>query len=90
MLTLPDQEPAIIREFRMLYEYVRLMGDQVNRMYVRIERLETKIRDLTERSQRDLCTNARELAHLKDIMVKKEEITFFLTGWLLVRFRFQQ
>jgi DNA anti-recombination protein RmuC len=75
MSTSPDQEPAIIKEVRALYDYVKLMGDQVNQMYARIERLETKIRDLSERSRRDVSTNARELAHLREIMVKKEVVT---------------
>lgn len=77
MSTIPEKEPAIIHEFRTLYEYVRLMGDQVNQIYSRIDRIEHNVNALNERSHGDITTNFRDLARIKEIMVKKKEVIVF-------------
>ena len=77
MSTIPGKEPAIIHEFRTLYEYVRLMGDQVNQIYSRIDRIENNVNDLNERGHGDIRQNFRDLARIKEIMVKKKEVIDF-------------
>ena len=77
MSTIPEKEPAVINEFRMLYDYVRLMGDQVNQIYARIDRLERNINDLIERSHGDIAQNFQDLVHIKELVVDKKEVTDF-------------
>ena len=78
MSTTPDKEPAIIHEFRILYDYVRLMGDQVNQLYARIERIEHRIEALNERLGGNVQTHLRDLQRIREIMVRKGEIEALL------------
>jgi hypothetical protein len=77
MPTIPDKEPAIINEFRMLYDYVRLMGDQVNQIYSRIDRLENGISVLNERSHGEIRANFRDLVRIKELVMSMKEVTAF-------------
>ena len=40
-----NREPGIIKEFRELYEYVRLMGEHINQIHSRVDKIE---RDMNE------------------------------------------
>ena len=35
-MKMADREPGIIKEFRELYEYVRLMGEHINQIHSRL------------------------------------------------------
>ena len=40
-----NEEPKLIKEFRELYDYVRLMGEHINQIHNRLENIEKNIKD---------------------------------------------
>lgn len=70
----PGPEPAILHEFRALYDYVKLMGDRINQIYARIDRIEATLNDLDERACGEIRRNFQELVRLREVVVRKAEL----------------
>ena len=70
-----ESEPNIIKEFRTLYDYVRLMGENVIQIHGRIEKIENSINDINSTHSNLVNENTREIANIKNNMVNKNEFS---------------
>ena len=68
-----DNEPNIIKEFRALYDYVRLMGENIIQIRGRLDQIEKSINDINLTHNNYVRENAREILGIKDNMVNKNE-----------------
>ena len=73
-----DREPAIIKEFRELYDYVRLMGDHVNQIYRRLEQIESTLNEVSASHSASIRENALAITTIKENMVSKNEFHGFI------------
>lgn len=73
-----DEEPKLIKEFRELYDYVRLLGTHVNTIHSRIEKIEATINELNVTHGNSLKENATEIAVIRENMVDKNEFNDFI------------
>lgn len=69
-----DQEPPIIKEFRELYDYVRLLGQHVKLIHNRLEQVETLITEMNTNHSTSIQEHALELANIREHMVRKVEL----------------
>jgi DNA anti-recombination protein RmuC len=73
-----DREPGIIREFRELYEYVRLMGEHINQIHARLEKIERDMNEINATHRSAITQNAAELRTVKEQMINKYELDDFV------------
>ncbi len=73
-----DREPGIIREFRELYEYVRLMGEHINQIHARLERIERDMTEINASHRTAITQNAADLRTVKEQMINKYELDDFV------------
>ena len=73
-----EDEPKIIKEFRGLYEYVRLMGEHINQIHDRLDKLEKNIADIVLSQRNYALDNTREISNLRENMVNKNEFNEFM------------
>lgn len=71
---LSNREPSIIKEFRELYEYVRLMGDHINQIHSRLDNIDKNINDISSSHRNAIIENTAELKNMKENMVNKYEV----------------
>jgi len=69
-----EREPGIIKEFRSLYDYVRLMGEHINQIHSRLERIERSIAEMSTKHDASIRANRRELGEVKDLIATKQEV----------------
>jgi DNA anti-recombination protein RmuC len=72
------EEPNLIKEFRELYDYVRLLGTHVNSIHSRLEKIEANINELNVTHSNSLKENAIEIAVIRENMVNKNEFNDFI------------
>jgi DNA anti-recombination protein RmuC len=77
-MKMADREPGIIKEFRELYEYVRLMGEHINQIHSRLEKIEKDMNEISSSHQNAITENAAELKNVKENMVNKYELDDFV------------
>jgi len=75
-----DSEPNLIKEFRGLYDYVRLMGEHVNQIYSRLEAIEKNINEISSSHRRYVMENKAEITNIRENMVNKSEFSTFIEG----------
>lgn len=73
-----DREPGIIREFRELYEYVRLMGEHINQIHARLERIERDMTEINASHRTAITQNAADLRTVREQMINKYELDDFV------------
>jgi DNA anti-recombination protein RmuC len=73
-----DDEPKIIKEFRGLYDYVRLMGEHVNQIHTRLERIEKNINEIVSNQRNHNTEVAKEIGTIKANMVYRSEFNDFI------------
>ena len=73
-----DREPGIIKEFRELYEYVRLMGEHINQIHSRLDKIERDINEISSSHRNAITENAAELKNVKERMINKYELDDFV------------
>ena len=73
-----DQEPPIIKEFRELYDYVRLLGQHVKLLHNRLEQIETLINEANTSWSNSNQENSLEVANIRERMVHKVELNEFI------------
>jgi hypothetical protein len=73
-----EREPGIIKEFRSLYDYVRLMGEHINQIHSRLERIERNLTETSTSLRNSLMGNAAEITNIKESMVNKYELGGFI------------
>ena len=69
-----DREPSIIKEFRELYEYVRLMGDHINQIHSRLDKIDKNINEVRSSHRTAIRENTAEIKEMKENMVNKYEL----------------
>ena len=69
-----DREPGIIKEFRELYEYVRLMGEHINQIHSRLDQLERNISEMKSTHAAYIETNRTGLEDVKKVIASKAEV----------------
>ena len=78
MSDLSDREPGIIKEFRNLYDYVRLMGEHITQIHSRLERIEQNLTETSTSLRNSIMGNAAEITNIKESMVNKYELGGFI------------
>jgi hypothetical protein len=72
-----DQEPPIIKEFRELYDYVRLLGQHVKLIHNRLEQIETLVNEVNTTQNTSIQENSVEIANIREYMVHKVDLNEF-------------
>jgi len=73
-----DREPGIIKEFRELYEYVRLMGEHINQIHTRLDKIDRNINEVSSSHRNAIMENTAEIKEMKENMVNKYELDDFI------------
>ena len=73
-----DEEPKLIKEFRELYDYVRLLGKHVSLIHSRLDKIEATVNALNVTHGNSLKENATEIAAIRENMVDKNEFNDFI------------
>ncbi len=73
-----EREPGIIKEFRELYEYVRLMGEHINQIHTRLDILDRNINEVNSSHRTAIMENTAEIKEMKENMVNKYELDDFI------------
>lgn len=73
-----NSEPTIIKEFRELYDYVRLLGDHINLIHTRLEKIETNINEISVSQSNSIRENSLEISNIRNNMVNKHELNEFI------------
>jgi len=72
------REPALLRDFRELYDYVYEVGRHVNLIYKRLERIETKLNEISERFDESTTVNRRDIVDIREKMLTRSEFDQFV------------
>jgi DNA anti-recombination protein RmuC len=75
---LSDNEPVIIKEFRELYDYVRLLGEHIKAIHNRLEKIENNINEISVNHSNFIRENTSEIVNIKENMVNKYELNDFI------------
>ena len=73
-----NEEPGIIKEFRELYDYVRLLGRHINQIHHRLENIEKTINEVNTNLRNGITANTVEISNIKENMVNKYEFNDFV------------
>ena len=73
-----EDEPKLIKEFRGLYDYVRLMGEHVNQIHSRLDSIEKNINEIISNQRNHAAENAKEIANIKANMIYRNEFNDFI------------
>ena len=68
----------LLQRFQDLHEYMRLMGEHINKIYKKIEDIESDINEMTNEHKMLIETNKNEIENVNEIMVTKSEINDLL------------
>ncbi len=72
-MSLSRDEPALIKEFRELYNYVVLMGRHINEIHNRLGKIEESINEVKMNHSSFVRENSAEIANIVENMVSKSE-----------------
>ena len=72
-----NHEPAIVREFRELYNYVYDVGKYVNLIYKRLERIEIMIDEISTKIDERTTANRSDISEILEKMFTKSEFNEF-------------
>ena len=73
-----NEEPGIIKEFRELYDYVCLLGRNINQIHHRLENIEKTIDEVNTNLTNGITENTAEISNIKENMVNKYEFNDFV------------
>ena len=74
------REPALLRDFRELYEYVYEVGRHVNLIYKRMESIESQLKEDSEKFDEATKANRRDIADIQEKMLDKSEFEEFVAA----------
>lgn len=75
-----EREPALVRDFRELYDYVYKVGRYVNLIYKRMERIELQLKEISEILNERTTANRRDIADIQEKMLPKSEFKEFVNN----------
>ena len=73
-----DREPVLIREFRELYKYVYDVGRYVNRIYQRLDGIETQLKEISDKFDERTGVNSKDISEIQEKMITKSEFNEFV------------
>lgn len=77
-MALPDSETSITNSFRELLNYITSLGEHVNQIYDRLEKIEADLNKAMEELGTTTTDNRKELEDLKKNMITKAEFNNLL------------
>ena len=77
-LSTKNREPALVREFRELYNYVYDVGKYVNIIYKRLEKIETMIDEISTKIDERTTANRGAISEILEKMFTKSEFNEFI------------
>lgn len=78
ILSLPNSESSIAKNFRELLNYVSNLGDHINQIYDRLEKIETNISEAKIELEKSIINNKNELESFKEVIITKSEFNKLL------------
>lgn len=76
-MSLPNNE-SISKSFRELLNYVSSIGEHVNQIYDRLDKIDTNLNKTKEKLRLSIENNTNELERLKKAMITKSELNEIL------------
>jgi histone deacetylase complex regulatory component SIN3 len=73
-----NREPALVKEFRELYNYVYDVGKYVNLIYQRLEKIEAMIDEISTKFDERTTANRGDIAEILEKMLTKAEFNDFV------------
>ena len=69
-----NNNAEIISSFRELLNYVCRLGEQINQIYDRLEKIELEIIEAEEELEANISDTRNELKKIKEILITKSEL----------------
>ena len=79
-MSIPQREPALVKEFRDLYDYVFELGKHITLIYKRLEHIEIRLKEISVEFNESSTVNQKEIVDIKEKMFTKSEFDDFLGG----------
>jgi len=79
-MSLPQQEPALVKEFRDLYNYVFELGRHITLIYKRLENIEIRLKEISVEFNESSTINRNEIVDIREKMFTKSEFDNFVGG----------
>jgi len=80
VMSIPQREPALVKEFRDLYDYVFELGRHITLVYKRLENIEIGLKEISEKFNESTTINRNEIVDIKEKMFTKSEFDDFIGG----------
>ena len=77
-MALPDSETSITNSFRELLNYITSLGEHVNQIYDRLEKIEADLNKAMEELGTTTADNRKELEEIKKNIITKAEFNDLL------------
>lgn len=79
-MSIPQREPALVKEFRDLYDYVFELGKHITLIYKRLENIEIRLKEISVELNESSTINQNEIVDIKEKMLTKSEFDDFIGG----------
>ncbi len=79
-MSIPQREPALVKEFRDLYDYVFELGRHITLVYKRLENIEIRLTEISEKFNESTTVNRNEIDDIREKMFTKSEFDDFVGG----------
>ncbi len=79
-MSLPQREPALVKEFRDLYDYVFELGRHITLVYKRLENIEIRLKEISVEFNESSTINRNEIVDIREKMFTKSEFDDFVSG----------
>jgi hypothetical protein len=77
-MTTPESEPSITSSFRELLSYINTLGEHVNQIYDRLEKMEADLGKMRDEQTSSLSENKKELEAMRKNTITKTEFNDLL------------
>lgn len=79
-MSIPQREPALVKEFRDLYDYVFELGKHITLVYKRLENIEIRLKEISVEFNESSTVNQSEIVDIREKMFTKSEFDDFVGG----------
>lgn len=79
-MSIPQREPALVKEFRDLYDYVFELGRHVTLVYKRLENIEIRLKEISVKFNESTTENRDEIENMREKMFTRSEFDDFVGG----------
>ena len=79
-MSIPQREPALVKEFRDLYDYVFELGRHISLIYKRLENIEIRLKEISVEFNDSSTINRNEIVDIREKMFTKSEFDNFVGG----------